>query len=343
MEVTVPSAALDEIPEMLDEASVAHVWTTDEGDGTGLVRVLLEAEETEAVSDLFVGRFGPEGGFRLVLLAVEATLPAVEREEKKEAEEEGPGGEAGGGEGGKDEGRGPRRIGREELYEDISQASRLDRVYLAMVALSTVVAAVGLIRGDTAIVIGAMVIAPLLGPNVALSLACTLGDVELAKRSLRAIGAGVATAAAISILLGLALDVDPAAPELAARTRAGLGDLALALAAGAAGSLAFTSGVPAVLVGVMVAVALLPPLVAAGLLAGAGYPDLALGALALMLTNVACVNLAAIGTFLVQRVRPRTWWEADRARKATRVAIATWLVLLGLLVGLIALGRVGGI
>src|SRR5665811_313348 len=116
-----------------------------------------------------------------------------------------------------------------------------------------------------------MVIAPLLGPNIALSLASTLGDLHLAKRSLKAVGVGVATAAVLSVLLGVALRVDPSAPQLAARTQAGLGDIALALAAGAAGSLAFTSGVSAVVVGVMVAVALLPPLVVAGLLAGAGH------------------------------------------------------------------------
>jgi uncharacterized hydrophobic protein (TIGR00341 family) len=209
-----------------------------------------------------------------------------------------------------------------------------------MVALSTVVAAVGLTRGDIAIVIGAMVIAPLLGPNVALSLAATLGDPDLARRSLKAIGVGVGTAAVLSMLLGTLLEVDPSGPEIAARTRAEIGDIALALAAGAAGSLAFTSGVSGVVVGVMVAVALLPPLVVAGLLAGAGHGTAASGALILLLTNVTCVNLAAVGTFLVQKVRPRTWWEADRAKKATRLAVATWIILLAILLALILLGEV---
>ena len=191
-----------------------------------------------------------------------------------------------------------------------------------------------------AIVIGAMVIAPLLGPNIGLSLASTLGDLDLAKRSLRAIGAGVFTAAAVSLLLGVALTVDPAGPEIAGRTHAGLGDIALALAAGAAGSLAFTSGVPAIVVGVMVAVALLPPLVVAGLLAGSGHGKLAFGAFILLLTNVTCINLAAVGTFLIQKVRPRTWWEADRARKATWIAAGTWIIMLGIMVSLILAGLV---
>jgi uncharacterized hydrophobic protein (TIGR00341 family) len=235
---------------------------------------------------------------------------------------------------------GARRISREELYQDLSEAARLTPVFLVTVVLSTVVAAVGLIRGDTAIISGAMVIAPLLGPNMALALAATLGDPHLARRSLRVIAAGLVTAAALSFVLGAVLTIDPAAPEIAARTSPDVADIVLALAAGAAGSLAFTTGVPAVVVGVMVAVALLPPLVVAGLLAGAGYARLALDALTLVLANVTCVNLAAVGTFLFQKVRPRTWWEAERARRATRFAVGAWVLMLAILLTLILLGRV---
>ena len=128
------------------------------------------------------------------------------------------------------------------------------------VVLSTLVAAIGLVRGDIAVIIGAMVIAPLLGPNVALALAVTLGDGTLAVRALKTIAAGVATAAVVSVLMGVILPVDPSVPEIASRTDASFSDLALALAAGSAGALAFTTGIPTALIGVMVAVALLPPL-----------------------------------------------------------------------------------
>jgi uncharacterized hydrophobic protein (TIGR00341 family) len=188
-----------------------------------------------------------------------------------------------------------------------------------------------------------MVMAPLLGPNVALSLACTLGDPALAKRSLKAIAVGVAIVAALALLFGAVITVDPNVPELAARTRPGFGDIMLALAAGAAGTLAFTSGVSAVVVGVMVAVALLPPLVAAGLLAGSGQGSPAAGALILFLINVTCVNLAAVVTFLVQKIRPRSWWEAERAKKATRIAVTIWIFTLLVLLGLMLLSRVRAI
>jgi len=330
LELRVPTEDLEKVPALCEDFGFVDLWTSDTTQGTGLARILIDAASAEALSDRLVRELGSRPGFRVVFLPVEATVPAVDKPAKEDvaaAPEN-------------DSGPVPR-ISREELYEDLASASEVTPVYVVMVALSTVVAGVGLIRDDVAIVIGAMVIAPLLGPNMALSLACTLGHADLAKRSLKAIAAGVATAAALSVLLGILLNVDPASPEIAARTRPGMGDVILALAAGAAGSLAFTTGVPAIVVGVMVAVALLPPLTVAGLLLGAGHPAAASGAFVLVLTNVTCVNLAAVATFLVQKVRPRTWWEADRARRATRAAMVVWAALLAVLITLMALGQIG--
>lgn len=300
----------------------------------GLSRIVVEARHVEAVSDALVGHYGSEDGFRLTVTALEATLPKVEEPDKGKQQQDGLEAEE------QDESqRETGRISRDELYEDLRHGSRLTVTYMVMVALSTLVAAVGLIRGDVAIIIGAMVIAPLLGPNIALALASTLGDLDLARRSLRTAWVGAAIAATFSIVAGIFLDIDPNNPELVRRTQATLGDIVLALSAGAAGTLAFTSGVPAVVVGVMVAVALLPPLVAAGLLLGAGYGGLAMSAVLLLLTNITCVNLASVTTFFMQKVRPRSWWEEDRAKKATRLAAVTWVLTLLVLMVLILLSQ----
>jgi uncharacterized hydrophobic protein (TIGR00341 family) len=180
-----------------------------------------------------------------------------------------------------------------------------------------------------------MVIAPLLGPNVAYALASTLGDSQLAARALRSMAAGIAVALAFSMVIGFVVPIDASASELVTRTRVGIADVVIALAAGSAGALAYTRGLPTSVVGVMVAVALLPPLVAAGLLLGSGHPALGLRALILLAINITCVNLAGVGTFLAQKVRPRTWWESERARKATRRAGASWLAMLVILLLLI--------
>ena len=73
---------------------------------------------------------------------------------------------------------------------------------------------------------------------------------------------------------------------------------------------------------------------------GALWLDRICGAVLLALTNVTCINLAAVATFLLQRVRPRTWWEAERAKRATRLAATTWVVMLLLLLALMVLTRI---
>jgi len=157
-----------------------------------------------------------------------------------------------------------------------------------------------------AIIIGAMVIAPFLGPNVALALSTTLGDNKLRNDALKATIIGFSIVILLSVSMGYLFDVDPTIPEIASRTQAGISDILLALASGAAGVLAFTTGVSAVVIGVMVAVALLPPLTAFGLLTGSGEYNLATGAFLLFLTNIICINLAGVATFLLQGVSPRT-------------------------------------
>jgi len=332
LELTLPKGEMDQLGEVLEEQTIHDLWIGASANDRALVRILVDAQRVEGLTDGLVGRFGSADGFRIVLLPVEATVPRLEGVNESQVRA---------GDEPKTEETQQARISREELYEDLVHASRLTPVYVVMVALSTIVAAVGLIRDNVAIVIGAMVIAPLLGPNVALGLASTLGDLELAKRSLKALFVGLAIVVAVSLVIGAVLDVNPYTHQLAVRTQADFPDIALALAAGAAGSLAFTSGVSAVLVGVMVAVALLPPAVTAGLLAGAGEGVLALGALVLLVTNVTCVNLAAVATFLLQKIRPRRWWEAKRAKRATRIAVTTWIGMLAVLVGLMMLRYVG--
>ncbi|MCB1587788.1 MAG: TIGR00341 family protein, partial [Xanthomonadales bacterium] len=176
-----------------------------------------------------------------------------------------------------------------------------------------------------------MVIAPLLGPNVALALATTLGDVALVVKSLRSLAVGTILAFGFAVAGGIFVHVDPSVAEIHARTMINEFDLLLATAAGAAAALSFASGAPSALIGVMVAVALVPPLVAAGLQLGAGHFAPAGGALALFAINVLSVVLAGVASFALQGVRPRNWWEAKRARRAMWSAILSCVLLLAAL------------
>ncbi len=310
-------------------------WQMELGDGRVLIQAVLPATGNEPVLDELEGSFGDTEGFRLLFVPLEATLPRLE-EEPSDRGREGPADLAGAGEevGSK---RVPARINREELYTDMAEGSKASPYSLAMVAFSVVVACAGLLLGDVAVIIGAMVIAPLIGPSMGIALATTLGDLELGRSALKASLYGVTLAFVLSAAVGIALPVDPSAEQIAGRTELTWGHFTLALAAGAAGATSLAQGVGAGLVGVMVAVALLPPLAAAGLLIGDGHLPEGIGALMLTAANVVCVNLAATAAFLVQGVRPQSWWEGERRRKAVWVAGFLWgglLVVLALLVAL---------
>lgn len=321
------------VRELLKDCRVLEYRQIRLEDEEVLVRILLDAEQSETVLDLLDKRYAGQEGNRVVMLPVEATLPRARVEPQPDAD-------AAPAESAPTE-KTPERIGREELYEDIKNGAELTRVYLAMVALSTVVAAIGLYNNSVAVIIGAMVIAPLLGPNVALSLGVTLGDLSLLRHALMTALAGIAGALALSVLMGMLLDADHTSSELALRTRVDLGDIVLALASGCAGALAFTTGVSAALIGVMVAVALLPPLVTSGLLLGGGHPTHAMGAFSLFFVNLICLNLAGVTTFWLQGIKPTKWLERDRAVKGTRIAIALSVALLAVLVGVILLVEQG--
>ena len=137
------------------------------------------------------------------------------------------------------------RISREELYQQVNEGAQLTRTFVVLVALSAVVAAVGVDYNNVTVVIGAMVIAPLLGPNVALALATALGDMGLAKSAAKTNIVGILVALAIAIPIGFLIRVDPRVAEIQSRLHVQLKDVVLALASGSAGVLSITTGASA--------------------------------------------------------------------------------------------------
>lgn len=293
-------------------------------------RFLLESNSVEGLVDALRSRFGDE--IRIVILPVEATLPR--KPETQQIMDVVPDAAT--------TTKNPTRVSREELYEDIGERITLNPVFVVLAAVSTLVACLGLVRGDLVAIIGAMVIAPLLGPNVGLSLATTLGDLDLARKSLRSGLAGIGVSLLVALAMGFFLSVDIAEPEIVSRIEPDLGNVALALASGIAGGLAFTSGLPASLIGVMVAVALLPPLATGGLLIGAGEVARSTGAFLLLGVNLIAVNLAGVATFFVQGIRPTFASQRNIASRAAVRAMVAWTVLLAALVGGIFMIQRGG-
>ncbi|MEJ2643803.1 MAG: TIGR00341 family protein [Gammaproteobacteria bacterium] len=318
IEVVADAGHLDTLNSIAEQHGAIDHWCGAPcEDGRRSVRMLVNGEQSQTVLDALQSLLSGSENSRILVLPVDAVLPRPQEDADAEA----------------------RRVSttREELYNQIERGARLEGTCLLMVVLSTIVAAIGMIENNVAVVVGAMVIAPLLGPNIALAFATSLGDRELLWQALRTDLAGLGLALFLAWLIGMFWPLDLHSAELMARTDVGLDSIALALASGAAAVLSLTTGVPTALVGVMVAVALLPPTAAAGLMLGAGQLTNALGAGLLLAVNVVCVNLSAKVVFLLRGVKPRTWWEKRKARQSMLTYILVWVILLVLLVAAIYL------
>lgn len=240
IEIFLPQSESAYFRELIKDESVIGFWQEESSDTGFFIKVLLTAEKNESFLDDLEKKFTAVEGFRVVMLPVEATLPRYEEKEKEKKEEDESPYLARGLE--KKSEKTSFRISREELFTEVSDSIKLSNVYIAMVILSSVVASVGLIRDNVAMIIGAMVIAPLLGPNVGLAFATTLGDYKLAREALRTNLQGMVIALGFSIGIGYVLEVDPTTAEIASRTEIHLSDIALALATGSAGVISLTSG-----------------------------------------------------------------------------------------------------
>jgi uncharacterized hydrophobic protein (TIGR00341 family) len=304
----------EEIDFLLKDLPIIGTWHDHLTEKETITKVILKSEHTESILDLLDRYYAEDKNLRVVILPVEATIPRPHEREEDTKE--------------KKPAKSSRRISIEELYQKLITVSGISTKYVVMVVIASFVAAIGLLKNDVAIIIGSMVIAPLLTPNMALSLATTLADYNLARKAIVTNVIGFVIGILISLLMGFFMDVDPNIPQIAARSNVSHYYIFLALAAGVAGAYSITTGVAESLVGVMVAVALMPPLVAAGLLFGAAYWIDGMGALLLCLVNIVCVNLAGVITFIFEGIQPKKWWEAKRAQKAVRIAITVWIILL---------------
>jgi uncharacterized hydrophobic protein (TIGR00341 family) len=319
VQIYLPADEGQKLKEILEDREVLGTWRDQYENDRDVFHLLVPANEVEPIMDKLEEEFSRLDTFHLILLDVEAVVPNPEKEENDEqvisSNSSSDATSAG-------------RVSREELYNDILDGSSIDRVYLAMAALSTIVAAFGLIGDDDAVIIGAMVIAPLLGPNMAMALATTLGDWRLLRKAAVANLVGLLLSFVVAYVLGLIFGIDPEIPSVKSRTSINYATLGLALAAGSAGTFAFTRGLSNAVIGVMVAVALVPPLVAFGMLTGAGHYYAATKAGWLVAANVVCINLAGVGTFLAQGVMPNKWHDPAKATRATVIAVSFWVVML---------------
>ncbi len=218
---------------------------------------------------------------------------------------------------------------REATYVKIRTNARPDLDYFVLITLSAAIASLGLIANSTAVVIGAMLVAPLMSPIIAAGLSLILGDMRFLRRSLGAAVTGVLIAILVGLLNGWINPGNDMTSEVMARTAPNLLDLGIAIFSGLAGAfaLAYPDALGA-LPGVSIAVALVPPLSSIGIALSDGDWRRALGALLLFATNFVAITLASALVFFVFGFRPNPIDIQQRRAQARSTRLALFLLAL---------------
>ncbi|MFN3927063.1 MAG: DUF389 domain-containing protein [Pseudanabaenaceae cyanobacterium] len=208
------------------------------------------------------------------------------------------------------------------------EEARFDVPFLVLIVGSCIIASLGLLSNSAAVIIGAMVVAPLMLPIRALAFAAIEGDILLFRQGLVSIILGTLTALVLAWLIGGIADIDYGS-EIFARSRPNLLDLGIAITAGGISAYAIIEPkVSPTVAGTGIAVALMPPVCVVGLGLAQGNWLLSLGAALLYLTNLLGITLACMITFLLQGYTP--WVQARKALVVAGALTSVLLVPLGI-------------
>ena len=203
---------------------------------------------------------------------------------------------------------------RVSVYRQVRRSSRTSKDYYVMMTLAAIISSLGLLLNSSAVIIGAMLVAPLMSALLGIGLGVVQGDYWLLRVALRTTLLGALLVVSVSAAVGLLVPGRSVTDEMLNRGTPAFLDLAVALVSGAAAAYAIARrGVSSALPGVAIAVALVPPLSTAGIASVSGDMRVASGAVLLFVTNLVAIVSAAVSVLLWIGFRPNSY-ERDRAR-----------------------------
>ena len=318
VQVTVPRGKREAVLDALDERDIDYV-VIDETSGREYTAIVQFPIPREGVPDVLEGIRSAglsENAYTVIVDAETVISRRFEELQERYAEDESNG----------------DHIAREELVARADDLAPSGWTYVVLSLVSTVVATAGLLLDSPATVVGSMVIAPLLGPAMSASVGTVVDDEDLFRRGIRLqfvgvvlsiVGAGVfAFFLKETHIVPPGLDV-LSLSEVRERLRPDFLSLVVALGAGIAGVFSLMTGVSSALVGVAIAVALIPPAATVGIGVAWGLPSLAIGSLVLTLVNVLSINLAALVVLWYSGYRPERFLHVPNARSALVKRAAT--------------------
>jgi len=309
IEIVIGEHSYEEVMKIAENVDAIDLrFSSPDKDNMQRSRMIISDDKLQKLMDSFSHVIGAQPEAKILILEIDGYLPKSLEESEKEANKV--------------------TEAREIIYTEMVKNTNININYLALVILSTIVVSIGLIENNVAVIIGAMVIAPLLGPNIALSFAAVTGDMKLMLSSIKTVLAGLSIAIILPIFIGYFSNLPFDTPELLSRTDVKLDMFLLALASGAAAALSITTGLSSALVGVMVAVALLPPAATLGMMLGSGNWSLAHSTAIMLLMNIVSINLASQIVFITQGIKPTLWPEKEQARKFMIFYGVVWITIL---------------
>lgn len=203
--------------------------------------------------------------------------------------------------------------------------------FYVMILLSSSIAFFGLVQNSVAVIIGAMLVAPLMSPMIAIGHSIVMGNLFLFRTAALSTCIGMCLAIASAALMTAVLpflDLVQPGSEILGRTHPNMLDQYIALASGAAAAYALSrKGVAAALPGVAIAAALVPPLCVVGYCLGSQRFELAGGAMLLFLTNLAAIVFSSAAVFMLLGFRPTRDDLNQNVRHGVTVAIVGLLVV----------------
>jgi uncharacterized hydrophobic protein (TIGR00341 family) len=325
VQITIPSGKRETLLSTLDDEGIDYV-VADETSGreyAGIAYIPLPTNAVEPVLESLREAGLDDSSYTVVMEANTVVSRKFDELDEQYAEEP-------------DE----DQIARDELVASAASLAPSTRTYVIMTVVSALIATAGLLLDSPAVVVGSMVIAPLVGPAMAASVGTVVDDREMFARGVRlqiaglllAIGTAFVFAAIVrQIHLVPPLADVTAIPEVRERVAPDFLSLIIAIGAGIAGIVSLTTGVSAALVGVMIAVALIPPAATVGIGLAWGQPMVSLSSAVLVLVNVLSINLAALVVLWYSGYRPDHWFRRSDAKRATITRIGALVVAIAVL------------
>ena len=313
VQITVPVGMRDAIVSVLEDEGIDYVMTDEVGGHryAAVVEFPLPSNAVEPVLDGLREAGLPEDAYTIIVDAETVISRRFDRLSERYAEDD----------------EGTDRIARAEVRARARDLVPDRWTYALMVVVSAIIATAGVLLDSAAVVVGSMVIAPLIGPAMATSVGTVLQDTDLFARGtrLQVLGFAVAVVAAAGFAIVVKsvhlVTITPVELVELGQVRERLApdflSLAIALGAGVAGAYSLSVGVSSALVGVMIAVALVPPVAVIGIGIAWGLPSVVFGATVLVLVNFASINLAALAVLWYQGYRPEQLFREDEARTDT--------------------------